>query len=216
MESALYESQPDDLKIIETLGFRPEEGFGRLGLHLDRAERTAGLLGFPFDRGLCLQTLGESVADTSARVRLTIDRDGNVDVTTGDLAPNPSVWRIAVSETRLRSDDPWLAVKTTNRALYDTERQALPEGMDEFIYLNEKDFVCEGAITTIFAERGGILVTPATGAGLLPGILRQEMLETEQAVKGDLTLGDLKRADRLFVGNSLRGLIQAELVSLGL
>ena len=212
MESALYKSQPEDLKIIETLGFHPEEGFGRLGLHLDRAERTAGLLGFAFDRGLCLQTLGEAVADTSARVRLTIDRDGNVDVTTGDLVPDPSVWRIAVSETRLHADDPWLAVKTTNRTLYDTDRQALPDGVDEVIYLNENDLICEGTITSVFAERSGTLVTPATGAGLLPGVLRQEMLETEWAVTGDLTLGDLKRADRLFVGNSLRGLIPAELM----
>ena len=50
-----------------------------------------------------------------------------------------------------------------------------------------------------------------TEAGLLPGVLRAELIR-ERKARGEV----LKRADlhhrRLFVGNSLRGLIPAELV----
>jgi para-aminobenzoate synthetase/4-amino-4-deoxychorismate lyase len=44
---------------------------------------------------------------------------------------------------------------------------------------------------------------------LLPGVLRQELLENGEAVEAILTVGDL--SDGFYLGNSLRGLIEAEL-----
>jgi 4-amino-4-deoxychorismate lyase len=50
---------------------------------------------------------------------------------------------------------------------------------------------------------------------LLPGILREELLETGKAQEAELKPADLAAARRLFVGNSLRGLIRARLVHAG-
>ena len=65
--------------------------------------------------------------------------------------------------------------------------------------------VCEGTITNVFVEKDGVLITPPLTCGLLPGVLRQELLENGEAKEAVLTLDDLKKG--FYLGNSLRGLI---------
>ena len=107
---------------------------------------------------------------------------------------------------RLSSADPWLRHKTTNRVLYDDARAALPEGVDEWLFLNERGEVCEGTITTLFFDRGEGLRTPPLACGCLPGVLREEMLDTGVAQVEVLRAEDLGRV-RIAVGNALRGLV---------
>ena len=102
-------------------------------------------------------------------------------------------------------------IKTTARDFYEGERariNALTEA-DEVIFLNSKGEVCEGSFTSLFIEKDGELFTPDLSCGLLPGILRDVLLETEQAREAKLTLTDIVQADSIFVGNSLRGLMRA-------
>ncbi len=105
----------------------------------------------------------------------------------------------------------WLGHKTTNRALYDQARAGLPVGIDELIFVNERGEVCEGTITNVFVQEGDRLLTPPLASGLLPGVLRAELLDTGRAVEAVLTLPDLEHAEAIFCGNSLRGLIRATL-----
>ncbi|MEP6340256.1 aminotransferase class IV [Parasphingorhabdus sp.] len=53
------------------------------------------------------------------------------------------------------------------------------------------------------------MLTPPLTRGVLPGVLRAELLENGDAVEADLTAADLDSG--LWVGNSLRGLIKAQL-----
>jgi 4-amino-4-deoxychorismate lyase len=211
MESTLRDLAPAGLVIIETLGYTPKDGFGRLALHVDRAERTCAQLGVRFDRGETLFALGSSVDALPARVRMTIDLEGVVSVTTSELTQTPEAWVVAISDQVLRSDDPWLAVKTSARQIYDVARAALPNGLDELIFVNENGALCEGTITNVFVKRGEVLLTPRLSAGVLPGVLRQELLDSGVAVEADLTRADLEGAE-VFVGNSLRGLIKARMI----
>lgn len=209
MESALHEIAPEGLEVIETLGFTPADGFVRLAAHIDRMEATCERLRFPFERGAVLMALGDAVDDIPARVRVTVNAAGTVAVQIGDVVP-VGRWRVGISDVVLKSDDPWLSVKTTKREIYDTARAGLTE-LDEVLFLNERGEVCEGTITNVFADLGDGLVTPPLSSGCLPGVLRSEMLGSGQAVEGVLTADDLKRAKTLFVGNSLRGLIRVDL-----
>jgi 4-amino-4-deoxychorismate lyase len=106
-----------------------------LAAHLDRMERTALALGYPFDRARA-EALLDLAPETPQRCRLTLDSDGALDLTTGPLAPNPTLWRVAIHPEPLNAGDPWLGYKTTRRALYDRARAALPEGIDEWLFLN--------------------------------------------------------------------------------
>ncbi|HRO13059.1 aminotransferase class IV, partial [Amaricoccus sp.] len=90
-------------------------------------------------------------------------------------------------------------------------RAALPTGVDEAVLLNERGEVAEGTITSVFLDLGDGLVTPPLAAGALPGVLRAELLATG-ACREERVPGAALGRGRLFVGNSLRGLIPARLV----
>ncbi len=94
-------------------------------------------------------------------------------------------WRLGLASVRLWSGDPWLGVKSTRRAVYDATRAALPEGLDEVLFLNERGEVCEGTITTVFFDRGQGMRTPPLSCGLLPGVLRAELACPEEVLMAE-------------------------------
>ena len=95
--------------------------------------------------------------------------------------------------------------KTTDRAFYDQAR--LSAGCFEVVFVDPDGFLTEGSFTNIFVERGGQLLTPPLSRGLLPGVLRAEMIDSGRAVEADLAAEDL--AGGFFIGNALRGLMPA-------
>lgn len=206
-------SVPDGLEIIETLGWHPDEGMRHAALHIARMDRTAAALGFRFDPAIAATLLAGVASLMPLRCRMTLTK-GGLTLTTATQPPNPPVWRVGVASERLSSADPWLRHKTSNRAIYTNARANLPAGLDELIFLNERDEVCEGTITSLFATLSdGTRVTPPLTSGLLPGILRQTLL-TRGYVEQVLTLADLQQARAVHLGNALRGLIPAEIVGL--
>lgn len=199
MEDPLsFGPHPTGLKLIETLLWDGAAA-PRLTLHRARLTASAARLGWAAP-DLALPALPA----TPLRLRVTLDAEGRLDWQTAPLPPARAAWRIAVHPQRLRSDDPWLTIKSTRRALYDTTRAALPEGIDEWIFANERGELCEGTITSLFFDRGQGLRTPPLSSGLLPGVLRAELALPEET----LPLHDLPKV-RLFCGNALRGLVPA-------
>lgn len=204
MESALLAagSEPG-LKLIETL--RWDGGaLAHLPFHLARLERSAGMLGWRCDAATAARALHAAAPQAPARLRLTLDAAGHIDVTAAALPSPATAWRLGPAPTRLSSGDPWLTLKSTRRNAYDAARAALPPNRDEAIFLNERGEVCDGTITTLFFDRGKGLRTPPLASGLLPGVLRAALAPPEEVLMAE----DLPRV-RLWVGNALRGLIAA-------
>ena len=100
-----------------------------------------------------------------------------------------------------------LAHKTSDRSFYDEPRQAA--GLFEVLFVDRDGFLTEGSFTNVFVKRDGVLLTPPLRRGLLPGVLRAELLANGSAVEADLRAEDL--ADGFFIGNALRGLLPARL-----
>lgn len=204
-----------DFSLIETMRWQPDEGFLRLDQHLRRLSRSADALGFrqPVDpRG----KLNAGVSGNKPlRVRLVMTFRGKIDVTTTLFEPEPEekVWKLRIAKTRLLSEDNLYRHKTSRRDPYEAARAEFSKAdADEVLLLNERDEICEGTITNFFAEAAdGILLTPPLASGLLPGILRAELIRERKARSEVLKIEDLKYR-KLFVGNSLRGLIPAELL----
>jgi para-aminobenzoate synthetase/4-amino-4-deoxychorismate lyase len=128
------------------------------------------------------------------------------------LGGSHTQWRFALSPYRVDSRDVLLRHKTSWREFHDGEQSRLSRvaGSDEVVFQNERGEVCEGSRTNIFVSRGGKLVTPPLSSGLLDGILRRELIETGECIEAALTPADL--TGDVFLGNSLRGLIRAQLV----
>ncbi len=205
-----------DWGLIETLRFARGEGFVRLRLHLDRLAASASALGFAFDRARLeadLAALAAGIAhDAPRRVRIELARDGKTTLAAPVLAADPDrPLRLGLAAEPVDAGDPFLAHKTTKRARWDAAaRDAARLGFDDMVFVNRDGFLTETTRANIFVERDGRLLTPAARHGLLPGVLRAELLATGRAIEADLRIEDLDGA-RWFVGNSLRGLKEATL-----
>lgn len=200
--------------LIETMRFTPEEGVPRLELHLERIKASAAELGFVFDRhavrnaiqALCFD------ADAPARLRLLSSRSGAYSL---ELGPLPAALnqpaRCAVLPLPVDPGDWRLRHKSSDRGFYDLGLAAAKAaGADEALLLRDDGLLTEGCFTNLFVERGGKLLTPPAGLGLLPGVLRRALLDEGRAKEAELTLDDLK--DGFLVGNAPRGLIPAVLL----
>ncbi|MDX8498675.1 aminotransferase class IV family protein [Mesorhizobium sp. VK4C] len=216
-ESALRDGNRADFELIETMRWEPGSGFLRFDRHLARLYASAAELGFACDP----QRVGEALTGAvggqriALRTRLALRRNGEAAASAQPYEPLPAgkAWRLQLARVRLDSGDTLLRHKTSRRETYQRARaEYLATRADEVLLANERGELCEGTITNLFADFGdGVLATPRLDCGLLPGVLRGELLDEGRAVEAIYTFDDLKSAKAIFVGNSLRGLIPAQL-----
>ena len=159
MEIPIYPNIREDLELIETFLWDPEKGAPDIDLHLERMCKSAANLKFKFEIIKIKQKILEINSQSRLRCRLTLRIDGTINLTTAPLSPNSKTWVLRLSNSILSSSDPWLLHKSSNRVLYDAERANLPDGIDELVYLNERNEVCEGTITNIFVKIEGYWLT---------------------------------------------------------
>ena len=207
-------------ELIETL--RLEQGkYPRLAGHLERLQASSSALGFSCDVSVISTALAEHAREYGhghalRRVRLTLAHSGAFTITSAAMANDPSPRFAVLAEEVLDAGDYLLRHKTTARQRYDRVLKALaeqPDALDVFdaIFFNTRGEVCEGARSNVFVERDGILLTPPMRCGLLPGVLRRQLLESGQAVEHVLRREDLLAAPQIYLGNALRGLIPVSL-----
>ena len=193
------------LQLIETL--RLEDAcYPRRAWHLQRLQRSAAWFGFAFDRAQFEAALDSQPRQGVWRVRMTLDKAGQIDVQSFPLAAEPAGPRYALlADEPIDASDPLRAHKTTVRPAYDRALAgiaATPEVFD-VVFLNAEGELAEGARSTIFVERDGRLLTPPLRCGALPGVLRAELIDAGRAVEQVLMPADL--AHGFWLGNALRG-----------
>ena len=200
----------ESFDLIETMFFDPVEGLQRLEGHLARMKASAQALGFAFDRHGARNSLQSATfrLRSAARVRMRLAPSGALAV---EASPLPRLAElpvpVAVRPAPMAAGDFRLTHKTSLRAAYDAARHE--SGAAEVVFVDAPGFVTEGSWSNIFVERDGQLLTPPLSLGLLPGVLRAELLDKGRAVESYLRLADLE--DGFFIGNSLRGLVPARL-----
>jgi len=194
--------------LIETMRFDALDGFVELERHLGRMKTSAEELGFAFNRHDCRNDLQAATfrLTSDARIRLMLSPSGAVAIEVRPLPEKPDgPVNVAIVPLPVAADDPRLRHKTSDRGFLDEARIAA--GTFEVIFVREDGRVTEGSFTNIFVPRDGGLVTPRSGS-LMPGILRERMLESGEAIEGDVRVEDLD--GRFYIGNSLRGLLPAK------
>jgi para-aminobenzoate synthetase/4-amino-4-deoxychorismate lyase len=206
-----FVSDPDrSFDLIETMRFDPHEGLVDTDRHLARMKRSAEALDFTFDRHGARNELQAATfrLREPKKLRLQLSRTGALAIEVRALPKPPSSpVQTALVPLPVSPEDFRLRHKTSDRAFYDEARAAA--GTFEVVFQDEAGFLTEGSFTHVFVRRGGSLVTPPLGRGLLPGILRERLIESGEAVEGDLVPADL--VSGFYLGNALRGLIPATL-----
>jgi para-aminobenzoate synthetase/4-amino-4-deoxychorismate lyase len=198
--------------LIETMAFDPVGGIALLERHLERMRASAEAFGIRFDRHGVRNELQAATFRLRhpAKVRLLLSPDGRIAIGT---APMPEVAldpvTVALATRQVAPRDFRLAHKTTDRRPW--PRVA---GAWETVYIDADGYLTEGSFTSIFVPGAdGVLRTPPLTCGILPGVLRAELIASGRAVEAELRPEDL--SDGFFLGNALRGLVSAVTVADG-
>jgi para-aminobenzoate synthetase/4-amino-4-deoxychorismate lyase len=205
-----------DFDLLETLLW--DDGYPLLERHLKRLQQSAEHFEYRHDiehiRRQLLDTTKAFNESRKYKVRLRLNRFGETRIEHLGLDEDIQPALIALTDVRTNSSDRFLYHKTTHRCLYDEmSRRATEQGLADFIFLNERGEVTEGAISNIFVGKKGRLITPPVGCGLLNGIYRQYVLEREpEAVEAVLTKEDIHDADAIYICNAVRGMRRAVFV----
>lgn len=221
--------------------FRAYHGYlHRFEQHLDRLAREAELLRLDIDTStehwrdrIAALLEANALLDTDARVRVQVSRGGTheTDQTRaepGSTTPVEFVVAREVSESVGLEQERGVRVMTLQSAFARGNfpqvkslnylpsimalRFARSSGFDEALLLNAQKRVLEGATTNVFAIQGGVLRTPSTRLGLLPGITRQAVLEIAPRIglHTDEVMGELKDvllADEVFLTGSVKEIV---------
>ena len=206
-------------EILETFLWQPRTGVKNFSQHKKRLIKTANELKYPF-KEVHFQNAIKSIisVDKPQRVRLALNNLGEFNIQQSDYEPYQINSEVTFSLSKYPLSDKVQVTrhKVSDRNFYDGERNRIRKltEADEVIFLNNKNEICEGSYTSIFIKKNGVLVTPPLSSGLLPGILRADLLEKKQAIERKLTITDIIEAKEVFLGNSLRGLMKAKLLDI--
>ena len=196
---------PPDL--IETM--RCEDGtIALLDRHLARMAASADYLGYAVNVDALRDALVAAAAGATGHLRLLVSPRGGHAVQLSPLplsAPGPVA--VALATLPIAATDWRLRHKTTDRKFYDDARTA--SGAVEVVFTTPDGHLTEGSFTNVFVPSGSVLLTPSLDTGLIPGILRAELIACGRAVEASLTADDLRSS--FLIGNALRGLMAAQL-----
>lgn len=211
-EAVAAETATDGFDLIETMAFDPARGLLMLDLHIARLQASADALGFRFDRHTLRNELQAATFGFVAprRVRVLLSRLGNIAVEVRDAVQWPrAILPVSLAPRALPAHDIRVRHKTTDRRHYG---EALKQGgTAEVVLVDEHGYITEGCYSSVFVERRDRLLTPPLSRGLLPGVLRQSLLNLHEAEEADLRPYDL--TEGFFVGNAARGLVAATIVA---
>jgi len=211
---------PHTFSLIETIRCEggEDDPLPWLDDHLARLSASAQTFGFACDRAAIEAALQAEAGALNGphRLRLTLVRTGRTTLTSAPLDPLPDAPTVSLWPAPLDADDPLLRHKTSARNRYDTAlRAAMAEGHFDTLFFNQRDELAEGCRSNVFVEIDGELLTPPEESGLLNGICRRRLLREGRARITVLTRADLHRAQRIFVGNALRGLVEVRVAGDG-
>jgi len=206
----------EEFLLVETMLW--QGAYPLLELHLDRLIDSASYFDFAANRDEFRKALENYTqqfpADSKQRVRLLLDRNGQVQITHQPLTLlNPDrVTRTRIAKDRTNPADAMLFHKTTSRDLYTRAfDQAQRESLDDLLFFNLRGELTEGAISNVFIEKDGMLFTPPIECGLLPGVYRRHLLETRPGIEERiLNMEDLRSADAVYLANAVRGIRQVQ------
>jgi para-aminobenzoate synthetase/4-amino-4-deoxychorismate lyase len=201
-----------DFSLIETMLW--EESYPFIELHLDRLMDSAEYFSINASRDEVHKALDDYsqqfAAGSKQRVRLLLDRYGQFEIAHQALAEfDPGrVGRVRIASERTDPADPMLFHKTTARELYArAHEQAQGDEFDDLLFFNLRGELTEGAISNVFIEKDGRLLTPSIECGLLAGVYRRYLLESRNDVEERiLNEDDLRNADAVYLANAVRGL----------
>jgi para-aminobenzoate synthetase/4-amino-4-deoxychorismate lyase len=213
-KSRVLTARRPGFELLETMRFDPTEGVRHLDRHLERLSASAEYFDFRLDEVEVREAVEKTAASApaaTARVRLSLRKDGTVRVAATPFADDPEVVRVAIDDVAQDPSDVFLFHKTSRRDRYEAARRRHPDA-DDVLLVNDRGEITESTIANLAARIDGRWVTPPIETGLLPGIGRAVALEEGRVVEGTVTVADARSAEGLALISDARGWRRAVLV----
>jgi para-aminobenzoate synthetase/4-amino-4-deoxychorismate lyase len=197
--------------LVETLRWRPGQGYLLRERHLARLARTAAYFDFPLDaRAIvtALDALEGQLGTQDQRVRLQLSERGEIGVQARPIDAaeegGPRPVRVALAAEPVDPDDPFLYHKTTRRETYERARASRP-GCDDVLLWNRRGELTESCIANLVVVLDARRYTPPVDCGLLAGTYRGWLLEQGLVEERVIRVEDLAHAERVLLVSSVRG-----------
>ena len=115
---------------------------------------------------------------------------------------------LGVSGVKRGRNNPYLRHKTTNYMVNYLEHQnGLKKGYDEVLFLDMDGCVLEGTKSNIFIIKNDEVFTASAGYDILPGTMRNMVIERFRINEATLFTEDLLEADTAFLTNAVMGVM---------
>ncbi|MBU1098139.1 MAG: bifunctional anthranilate synthase component I family protein/aminotransferase class IV [Bacteroidetes bacterium] len=208
----LLNLQPQ-FEIIETMLVQNKSIF-LLEYHLKRLEETARFFLFKYDSREINSKIDEIVNNSDFsekyKLRLKLNKWGRISLEINPLKSYCGELRVQISDKRVNSGNKFLYFKTTNRELYDLQlKSSRKAGFYEALFLNEKNELTEGCISSLIIKKNNKYYTPPISSGILDGCYRQYFLDNNNNVfEKSIFMDDLIEADEIFLCNSVRKMVK--------
>ena len=207
--------------LIESLLF--ENGaFFLANLHWQRLRKSARFFGFKFDmkriEEKILSIKNGLITNNQKRykVRFTLEKEGYLESNVEEviLSSQEEKRKVAIATQRVDSSDIFLRHKTSiYRKFYDKEvGKKEYASLFSLIFLNERDEITESSGANVFIKKNQEILTPPLDSGLLPGTFREHLLRENKCQEKILYSDDLKNADQVFLGNSVRRMMEVKVL----
>lgn len=209
-----------EFSLFETFALNAA-GYVRVTQHLQRLQTSAETFGFVYCEEKVYAALAqyktqfifaeeEKGPSNTYRVRLCLTPQGEIGLSSVRLDPIVAPVKLMWAEKTCFSNDILLRHKTTYRAVYDEAWQTAQSlGCFDALLCNERGEVTEGGRSNVFVKINQQWFTPAIDCGLLPGVMRAELIRQLQAQEAVLYPSDVIHAQECCVCNSLRGALVA-------
>ncbi|MFT0547274.1 aminotransferase class IV family protein [Allopusillimonas ginsengisoli] len=206
------------IQLIETMHVGPGRDIALLTGHMHRLQTSAQALGYPWHGQRVAQAIQHTLMGVDAsgtfRLRLLLDSRGDCSLECMVLPPTPEPVKLKLAPEPLVADAFWLAHKTTRRDWYEPAQAWLSAHAEYFdvVYCNEQGQICEGSRSNLYVQNdAGVWLTPPVSAGLLPGVMRQTLLDQGLVREAPVTRQMLSDARAVRVSNALRGWLDARI-----
>ena len=198
--------------------------------HVARLSAATAALGFPVPPeriATAMRALAAAAEGPLAAIRTTITRGAGprglappaearplLFARSAPVAPSLAFAPLTLHATAIRRNETSPAASLKTLGYLDAvlaAGEARAAGFDEALFGNTKGHVACAGTANLFAVIDGVLVTPPLSDGVLPGILRAEVLARAprlglSSAERSFDLDALLRAEAVFATNSLRGL----------
>ena len=186
---------------IKSVGNRPFS----LGRHIARAQRSAQELGLTIPTP---EQISQGVAELFALVpqglgmlRISLDNQGNWLAVHMPYTEQTSGCDVRVHPEPVPGDVHKRFPYTNRLAILEQARLA---GFDDAIVVNAKGNICEGSVTNLIAQIDSRWITPPTSDVLLPGIIRQMLIDNELVAIESIPVDRISEITSAFFISSLR------------